>query len=120
MIEAFISNDAIHSFVVQAENTRTSSVYEKQIEGNNDRYIKLSMSFDFFEFLYKYYTSMNLTNDNIEYMVLELDDLIDEFEEYANNTNTDKYSRKASEFYTLLTNLQMNLGFYLSDRKYAV
>ncbi len=49
------------------------------------------------------------------------DDLIDEFEDMQNITSANKlkkdYYEKADNFYTLLVNLQAELGFYLSDKK---
>ena len=67
---------------------------------------------------------MELSNEQIENFVLALDDLIDEFEDMQNMTSANRlkkdYYEKADSFYTLLVNLQAELGFYLSDRKYGV
>ena len=67
---------------------------------------------------------MDLSNQQIENFVLALDDLIDEFEDMQNITSVNKlkkdYYEKADSFYTLLVNLQAELGFYLSDKKYGV
>jgi len=84
----------------------------------------LSQAYTFFEDFKKYYYYMNLTDDEIESFVLALDDLIDEFEDIQDVTSANKlkkdYYEKADRFYTLLVNLQVELGFYLSDRKYGV
>lgn len=120
MLEAFLLNDtAIKQFIYEAEYSKP--LIEQKIDiHSNGNLKKLSMSYDFFNFLHKYHDNLNLTNENIEHMVLGLDDLIDEFEEYADTSKKDTYSKKASEFYDLLVKLQFDLGFYLSDRKYQL
>ena len=68
---------------------------------------------------------MNLSNETLEKFILDIDDLIDSFEEYTENTSTSNkllkdYYAKAESFYELLVNLQFELEFALSDRKYKV
>ena len=68
---------------------------------------------------------MNLSNETLEKFILDIDDLIDSFEEYTENRSTSNkllkdYYVKAESFYELLVNLQFELGFALSDRKYKV
>ena len=86
--------------------------------------ILLSQAYTFFDDLKKYYYHMELSDKQIENFVLALDDLIDEFEDVRDMTSANRlkkdYYEKADSFYTLLVNLQTELGFYLSDRKYGV
>ena len=85
----------------------------------------LSQVYIFFEDLYKYHRKMDLSSKTMEKFILGIDDLIDAFEEYSykkSNSNSllNDYYAKAEAFYDLLINLQFELGFDLSDRKYKV
>ena len=85
----------------------------------------LSQVYTFFEDLYKYHRKMDLSSGTMEKFILDIDDLIDAFEEYSHkisNSNPllNDYHTKAEAFYDLLVNLQFELGFDLSDRKYKV
>jgi len=103
-----------------------SSYYEKKIddivdnEGIVKRIMLLSASYSFFEDLLKYHPHMNLTNTQIDTMIIKIDDLLDEFEPLTQATSKNKlmqeYFKKADLFYTLLVNTQVELGFYKVER----
>ena len=103
-----------------------SSYYEKNINDMQDdeevvkRIMLLSASYTFFDDLLKYYKYMNLSDMQIDTMVLKIDDLLDEFEPLtqAKSTNSlmQDYFDKADSFYTLLVNAQVELGFHKVER----
>lgn len=103
-----------------------SSYYEKRINDLHSdeelvkRIMLLSASHTFFSDLLKYYPYMNLTDIQIENMILEIDDLLDEFEPLTELKSSKKLMRdyidKADKFYTLLVNVQVALGFYKVER----
>jgi len=103
-----------------------SSYYEKNIDDMQDneeivkRIMLLSASYTFFDDLLKYHKHMNLTNLQIDSMILKIDDLLDEFEPLAEtksiNSLMQDYFSKADEFYTLLVNAQVELGFHKVER----
>ena len=103
-----------------------SSYYEKNVDDmiNNEEVIKrimlLSASYTFFEDLLKYHKYMNLTDMQIDSMVLKIDDLLDEFEPLtqakSSNPLVQDYFKKADAFYTLLVNTQVELGFHKVER----
>ena len=103
-----------------------SSYYEKNIDDMQDneeivkRIMLLSASYTFFDDLLKYHKHMNLTNFQIDSMILKIDDLLDEFEPLAEtksiNSLMQDYFSKADEFYTLLVNAQVELGFHKVER----
>ena len=119
-----LNTQNIHNYIQQLETNK------KEISKNVDdpsivnRLILLSQVTTFFNDLYKYHKYMQLSNEQIEQFILDIDDLIDEFEDITGKSSSNHlkndYFKKADEFYTLLINLQVELGFYLSDRKYAV
>jgi hypothetical protein len=119
-------NDTINfqHYIQNLENSKQEIV--KNIEDKDiiNKIILLSQTYTFFEDLKKYYYQMDLSDTQIENFILELDDLIDEFEEMQDMTSANKlkkeYYSKADNLYVLLINLQVELGFYLSDRKYGV
>ena len=120
------SSDVINfqHYIQNLENSKQEIV--KNIEDKDiiNKIILLSQTYTFFEDLKKYYYQMDLSDTQIENFILELDDLIDEFEEMQGMTSANKlkkeYYSKADSLYALLINLQVELGFYLSDRKYGV
>ncbi len=103
-----------------------SSYYEKNIADiqSNEEIVKkimlLSASYTFFDDLLKYHKHMNLTDIQIDSMVLKMDDLLDEFEPLtqakSSNTLLQDYFNKADSFYTLLVNAQVELGFHKVER----
>ena len=103
-----------------------SSYYEKSIDDiqNNEEVVKrimlLSASYTFFDDLLKYHKHMNLSDIQIDTMVLKIDDLLDEFEpltqEKSTNSLMQDYFDKADSFYTLLVNAQVELGFHKVER----
>jgi len=103
-----------------------SSYYEKNIDDMQDneeivkRIMLLSASYTFFDDLLKYHKHMNLSNSQIDSMVLKIDDLLDEFEPLTQLTSSNAlmqdYFNKADEFYTLLVNTQVELGFHKVER----
>ena len=103
-----------------------SSYYEKNVDdmiSNEDvikRIMLLSASYTFFEDLLKYHKHMNLTDMQIDSMVLKIDDLLDEFEPLtqakSSNPLVQDYFNKADAFYTLLVNTQVELGFHKVER----
>ena len=103
-----------------------SSYYEKNIDGmySNEEVVKrimlLSTSYTFFEDLLKYHKYMNLSDTQIDSMVMKIDDLLDEFEpltiKKSDNELVREYYDKADAFYTLLVNTQVELGFYKVER----
>ena len=103
-----------------------SSYYEKNINDmhSNEEVVKrimlLSASYSFFEDLLKYHKYMNLTDIQIDSMVMKIDDLLDEFEpltmKKSDNKLVQEYYDKADAFYTLLVNTQVELGFHKVER----
>ncbi|MEA1919285.1 MAG: hypothetical protein U9N52_05545 [Campylobacterota bacterium] len=103
-----------------------SSYYEKNIDDIQDneevvkRIMLLSASYTFFDDLLKYHKHMNLSDMQIDTMVLKIDDLLDEFEPLTQATSTNSlmqdYFDKADSFYTLLVNAQVELGFHKVER----
>jgi len=91
---------------------------------NNEEVVKrimlLSASYTFFDDLLKYHKHMDLSDMQIDTMVLKIDDLLDEFEPLtqAKSTNSlmQDYFDKADSFYTLLINAQVELGFHKVER----
>ena len=63
---------------------------------------------------------MNLTDTQINAMVLKIDDLLDEFETLTQATSLNSliqdYYNRADAFYTLLVNAQVELGFHKVER----
>ena len=103
-----------------------SAYYEKNINDiqNNEEVVKrimlLSASYTFFDDLLKYHKHMNLTDMQIDSMILKIDDLLDEFEALtqakSKNRLMQDYFDKADSFYTLLVNAQVELGFHKVER----
>lgn len=103
-----------------------SSYYEKNIDDIQDneevvkRIMLLSSSYTFFDDLLKYHKHMNLSDMQIDTMVLKIDDLLDEFEPLTQATSTNSliqdYFDKADSFFTLLVNAQVELGFHKVER----
>jgi len=103
-----------------------STYYEKNIDDMQDneeivkRIMLLSASYTFFDDLLKYHKHMNLTDLQIDSMILKIDDLLDEFEPLTEaksvNSLMQDYFSKADEFYTLLVNAQVELGFHKVER----
>jgi hypothetical protein len=103
-----------------------SSYYEKNSDDMQDneevvkRIMILSASYTFFDDLLKYHKYKNLSDMQIDTMVLKIDDLLDEFEPLtqAKSTNSlvQDYFDKADSFYTLLVNAQVELGFHKVER----
>ena len=119
------NNDDIYKFINQLENNKI--VISKDIRDTEvvNKLMSLSQVYVFFEDIMKYHKNMNLSNDTIEKFILDIDDMIDEYEEFtdkesSSNKILNDYYTKAKSFYELLLNLQFELGFYLSDRKYQV
>ncbi len=120
-----LDNNAIHNYIHQVESNKIT--IEKDIRDFEvvDKLMSLSQVYTFFEDLSKYHRNMDLTDSTLEKFILDIDDLIDAFEEYKNkksisNKLLKEYYLKAESFYDLLINLQFELGFDLSDRKYKV
>ena len=103
-----------------------SSYYEKNINDiqNNEEIVKrimlLSASYTFFNDLLKYHKYMNLSDEQIDTMVLKIDDLLDELEPLTQTKSTNPlmqdYFDKVNSFYTLLVNTQVELGFHKVER----
>ena len=104
-----------------------SSYYEKNIiddavssEEIIKRIMLLSASYTFFDDLLKYHQHMDLTDMQIDSMVMKIDDLLDEFEPLtqakSSNPLVQDYFDKADAFYTLLVNTQVELGFHKVER----
>lgn len=120
-----LANHAIHDYIHSVE--RNKITMEKNIRDVEvvEKLMSLSQVYIFFEDLYKYHSKMNLSDHTLEKFVLDIDDLIDSFEEYTilkktSNKLLNDYYAKATAFYKLLVKLQFELGFALSDRKYKV
>ena len=127
MLELFLPFENATKMQTHINNLENSKQTIRQnIDSPNviNQLLLLSQAYTFFEDLKKYYYHMELSDEQIENFVLALDDLIDEFEDIQNmtsaNTLKKDYYEKADSFYTLLVNLQAELGFYLSDRRYGV
>jgi hypothetical protein len=127
MIEMFIPFDNtinMQSYIHNLESSKQVITQDIDNPSVINQLLLLSQAYTFFDNLKKYYYHMELSNEQIENFVLALDDLIDEFEDMQNMTSANRlkkdYYEKADSFYTLLVNLQAELGFYLSDRKYGV
>jgi len=120
-----IDNEEIHRYIHHLETNKLTISRDVRDPEIINKLMSLSQVHTFFNDLMKYHKNMNLTNATIEKFVLDIDDMIDSYEEYidiessSNNLLNDYYS-KAQSFYELLLNLQFELGFYLSDRKYKV
>ena len=120
-----LNNNQIHNYIYQVENNKI--IIGKDIRDFEvvDKLMSLSQVYTFFEDLSKYHNNMQLDNSTLEKFILDMDDLIDAFEEYSHRKTTSNkllndYYAKAESFYDLLVNLQFELGFCLSDRKYKV
>jgi hypothetical protein len=127
MIEMFMPFDNtinMQSYIHNLESSKQVITQDIDNPSVINQLLLLSQAYTFFDNLKKYYYHMELSNEQIENFVLALDDLIDEFEDMQNMTSANRlkkdYYEKADSFYTLLVNLQAELGFYLSDRKYGV
>lgn len=125
LIPTNLDDSMIHKYMHSIENNKiTISKDIRDIE-IVEKLMSLSQVHTYFEDLMKYHKRMNLSNDTIEKFILDIDDIIDSYEEYMNaedssNRLLNDYYVKAKVFYELLVNLQFELGFYLSDRKYQV
>ena len=120
-----LHSHAIHDYIHSVE--RNKITIEKDIRDFEivEKLMSLSQVYIFFEDLYKYHQKMDLADKTLEKFILDIDDLIDSFEEYTTKKKTSNkllndYYVKAGSFYSLLVNLQFELGFALSDRKYRV
>ncbi len=120
-----LDNHAIHDYIHSVE--RNKITIEKDIRDFEvvEKLMSLSQVYIFFEDLYKYHQMMNLPDSTLEKFILDIDDLIDSFEEYTSKKKTSNkllndYYAKAGALYSLLVNLEFELGFTLSDRKYKV
>ncbi|NEW60271.1 hypothetical protein GSY74_03155 [Sulfurovum sp. bin170] len=127
MIEMFMPFDNeinMQNYIHNLESSKQEITQDIDNPSVITQLLLLSQAYTFFDDLKKYYYHMELSNEQIENFVLALDDLIDEFEDVQNMTSANQlkkdYYEKADSFYTLLVNLQTELGFYLSDRKYGV
>lgn len=119
------SSDMVQDFINRTINTTKQVIScDAATPGIINSIMNLSASITFFEDLHKYHKEMNLSDESLENFILSLDDLIDEFEdfEYATSSNKyqNEYNEKARYFYDLLVKTQIELGFYLSDRKYKI
>ena len=120
-----LNSNAIHNYIHKVE--RNKIVVGKDIRDSEiiTKLMSLSQVYIFFKDLSKYHHNMNLSDETLEKFILDIDDLIDSFEEYTDEKSTSNrllkdYYIKAGSFYDLLVNLQFELGFALSDRKYRV
>ena len=120
-----LDNHAIHDYIHSVEQNKIT--IEKDIRDFEvvEKLMSLSQVYIFFEDLSKYHQKMNLSDSTLEKFILDIDDLIDSFEEYTSKKKTSNkllndYYAKAESFYKLLVNLQFELGFALSDRKYKI
>ena len=127
MIEIFMPFDNkinMQNYIHNLESSKQEITQDIDNPSVVNQLLLLSQAYTFFDDLKKYYYHMELSNEQIENFVLALDDLIDEFEDVKDMTSANRlkkdYYEKADSFYTLLVNLQTELGFYLSDRKYGV
>jgi len=118
-----INIDNISDYIHELESSKNeiaNSTIDKDIV---NRLILLSQTHNFFLDLKKYYKYMQLSNKQLEYLIFNMDDLIDDFEDVLDKTSPielkNDYYIKADEFYTLLVNCQVELGFYLSDKQYS-
>ena len=63
---------------------------------------------------------MNLTDTQIDAMVLKINDLLDEFEALTQATSSNSliqdYYNRVDAFYILLINAQVELGFHKVER----
>ncbi len=120
-----LNSNAIHNYIRKVE--RNKIVVGKDIRDSEiiTKLMSLSQVYIFFKDLSKYHHNMNLSDETLEKFILDIDDLIDSFEEYTDEKSTSNrllkdYYIKARSFYDLLVNLQFELGFALSDRKYKI
>jgi len=127
MLELFLPFDnatTMQNHIHNLENSKQTITQNIDNRSVVNQLLLLSQAYTFFDDLKKYYYYMELSNEQIENFVLGLDDLVDEFEEMQNMTSANQlkkdYYKKADDFYTLLVNLQTELGFYLSDKQYGV
>jgi len=116
-----INVNNIENFILKLETSK-HEIFDTTVDKDIvNRLILLSQTYNFFLDLKKYYKYMQLSNQQVEYLILNMDDLIDDFEDTLEKRSTNKlkndYFKKANKFYTLLVNTQVELGFYLSDRK---
>lgn len=116
-----INVNNIENFILKLETSK-HEIFDTTVDKDIvNRLILLSQTYNFFLDLKKYYKYMQLSNQQVEYLILNMDDLIDDFEDTLEKRSTNKlkndYFKKADKFYTLLVNTQVELGFYLSDRK---
>jgi len=116
-----INVNNIENFILKLETSK-HEIFDTTVDKDIvNRLILLSQTYNFFLDLKKYYKYMQLSNHQVEYLILNMDDLIDDFEDTLEKRSTNKlkndYFKKANKFYTLLVNTQVELGFYLSDRK---
>ncbi len=118
-----ININNIDDFIIKLETSKQEIFNTVEDKDVVNRLILLSQTHNFFLDLKKYYKYMQLSNQQIEYLILNMDDLIDDFEDILDKTSSNKlkndYYKKADEFYTLLVNCQVELGFYLSDKQYS-
>ena len=120
-----LNSNAIHAYIHKVESNKI--VVGKDIRDTEiiTKLMSLSQVYIFFKDLSKYHQNMNLSNETLEKFILDIDDLMDSFEEYTDEKSTTNrllkdYYTKAASFYDLLVNLQFELGFALSDRKYKI
>ncbi len=120
-----LNSSEIHKYIQQMENNKITIGKDVREYEVVEKLMHLSQVYTFFVDLHRYHKRMNLSPETLEKFILDIDDLIDAFEEYGQKkTNTNQllneYYAKAEAFYDLLINLQFELGFDLSDRKYRV
>lgn len=84
------------------------------------RIMLLDGAYTYFEDLLKYHRKMDLNAQAIDKMVLDIDDMIDLFEEYEEKRSSsellDAYYQKAARFHDLLIRTQVALGFFKVER----
>lgn len=120
-----LNHSAIHTYIYQVESNKLTISKDIRDSEIVNKLMSLSQVYTFFDDLMKYHKNMDLSNDTLEKFVLDIDDMIDAYEEFADakkssNKLLNDYYSKAKSFYELLVNLQFELGYYLSDRKYQV
>lgn len=116
-------NDKIQSYINSLH--KSTSQIEKSFYSDRDyimKIITLSEAEAFFKDLRNYFEYMNLSNESIDKMVIDLDELIDEFEDIPVNKSNDKfvneYNKKIDEFLDLIIELQHEMAFYKTERNY--
>ena len=120
-----LNNNHIHDYIYYMEHNKISIDKDVREYEVVEKLMYLSQVNTFFDDLYKYHRKMDLSMETLEKFILDIDDLIDAFEEYSQRKINsipllNDYYAKAEAFYDLLINLQFELGFDLSDRKYKV